>query len=211
VDVEGAVPDVAETRRFQHGWEVGLFGIQRVLADLQAFSSHHFREAVERLGFDRYDNLSYYERWLAALETLVVEHNLVSAQELDRAQRRRFGDHTGTLPERHMPMPKHVDPPQHVSVSAPLPVGARVRLIGGVGGHHRAPDWAQGHCGVVRACRGLFPLPDLIAANVAADARYPLYSVEIRGTDVFPDAHRNDLLYVDAYGPYLTRQAGVLQ
>jgi hypothetical protein len=207
-DIAGPIPAMADARQCHEGWEATLFGIQRVLAARRVFTSHHFRRAIERLGNDDYDNSSYYERWLIALETLVVEHHLVTAEDLHRAQRRRFGDHaeehTHVMPQR--PMPNHPETLADPRIRAPLSPGTRVQLVGGIGAHNRLPDWALGHAGVIRACRGLFPLPDLIVAGNTTGTRYPLYSIELRGADVFPDAHRNDVLYLDAYGPYLTRQ-----
>lgn len=41
------------------------------------------RRAIENLGPDAYDGLSYYERWTAAVAALLVEKGVVSQDEID--------------------------------------------------------------------------------------------------------------------------------
>lgn len=41
------------------------------------------RRAIETLGPEAYDGLSYYERWTAAVATLMVEKGVVSQDQLD--------------------------------------------------------------------------------------------------------------------------------
>ena len=41
------------------------------------------RRAIEDLGPGAYSELSYYERWAAAVATLVVEKGVISQEELD--------------------------------------------------------------------------------------------------------------------------------
>ncbi len=42
------------------------------------------RRAIESLPPDRYEKLSYYERWMAAIENLLVEKGVVTKGEIDR-------------------------------------------------------------------------------------------------------------------------------
>jgi nitrile hydratase len=44
-----------------------------------AYTLDEFRDAIERLPPGEYLAASYYERWLAAAETLAVEKGLVAA------------------------------------------------------------------------------------------------------------------------------------
>ena len=41
------------------------------------------RRAIETLGPEVYDDLNYYERWTAAVATLLVEKGVISREELD--------------------------------------------------------------------------------------------------------------------------------
>lgn len=49
------------------------------------------RDAIERLPPARYLAASAYERWLEAIETLLVEKGLISATDLDAAQEHAHG------------------------------------------------------------------------------------------------------------------------
>ena len=42
------------------------------------------RRAMESLDPDLYRSLSYYERWTAALEILMVEKGILTSDEIDR-------------------------------------------------------------------------------------------------------------------------------
>ena len=41
------------------------------------------RRGIEALPPDEYEALSYYERWAASLETILVEKGVVSSEEVD--------------------------------------------------------------------------------------------------------------------------------
>jgi hypothetical protein len=41
------------------------------------------RDAIENLGPEIYENLNYYERWAAAMASLLIEADVVSRDELD--------------------------------------------------------------------------------------------------------------------------------
>ncbi|MBI3247156.1 MAG: nitrile hydratase subunit beta [Deltaproteobacteria bacterium] len=42
------------------------------------------RRAIESLPPDAYEKLSYYERWISAIETLLVEKGVLTKEEIDR-------------------------------------------------------------------------------------------------------------------------------
>jgi len=46
------------------------------------FNIDEFRHAIERMGAQAYLNTSYYEHWLHAFETLLVEKGVLGADEL---------------------------------------------------------------------------------------------------------------------------------
>ena len=47
-------------------------------------STDEMRRAIENLEPPLYESLSYYERWTAALESLMIEKGILSAEEIDR-------------------------------------------------------------------------------------------------------------------------------
>ncbi len=56
----------------------------RVLGRKGIRSTDEMRRAIESLDLERYESMSYYERWTAALEILMVEKGILSTEEIDR-------------------------------------------------------------------------------------------------------------------------------
>jgi len=65
---------------FHHEWERRVFGMFLPVFATGAFNIDEFRHAIERMG-PKYLATSYYEHWLAAFETLLVEKGVISADE----------------------------------------------------------------------------------------------------------------------------------
>ncbi len=42
------------------------------------------RRGIEQLGEDAYQRLSYYERWIASITTLLLEKGIITTDELGR-------------------------------------------------------------------------------------------------------------------------------
>jgi len=42
------------------------------------------RRAIEGIEPDRYEKLGYYERWITAIETLMIEKGILTREEIDR-------------------------------------------------------------------------------------------------------------------------------
>jgi hypothetical protein len=58
---------------FHADWEARVFAMNRALLGRGAYNLDEFRDAVERIPPAEYVELSYYERWLRAMEMLVTE------------------------------------------------------------------------------------------------------------------------------------------
>lgn len=57
---------------FGADWEARVYALAAVLRRRGVFNDDELRDAIERLPPERYLGLSYYERWLAAIEALVA-------------------------------------------------------------------------------------------------------------------------------------------
>lgn len=74
---------------FEAPWESRAFGMAAALADSGVFDWGDFQSGLiaaiaEREGGNEHaEAYRYYERWLAALESLVVEKGLLKAQDID--------------------------------------------------------------------------------------------------------------------------------
>ncbi|WP_372495602.1 hypothetical protein [Saccharopolyspora soli] len=74
----GAInPDPHEEPTFHADWEARVFAVQRVLLRRGAYNLDEFRDAIERMPPQDYLTSSYYERWLAGIETLLIEKGLL--------------------------------------------------------------------------------------------------------------------------------------
>lgn len=204
-ELQRPVPWVDDPERFHEGWEARTFALAQSIDAL--YPTDRFRHAIERLDSGQYAELTYFEKWLAAVEHLVVSEGHVTAAELEAAQRRRLAEHDHVHAHEHEEPRITPHPREHLAAPAVderFGVGDPVTLAAGLGEHHRLPDWARGRRGVVRAVRGSFPLPDLVVAEAEnAERRYALYAVEVAARDAFPDAGAADLLFLDVYDPYL--------
>ncbi|MEM8838296.1 MAG: hypothetical protein AAGE89_09405 [Pseudomonadota bacterium] len=68
---------------FQNDWERRMFGIYMACLAADICNGDAARHAIERLDPAHYLNASYYERWLASLENLLVEEGVVTVEELE--------------------------------------------------------------------------------------------------------------------------------
>jgi nitrile hydratase subunit beta len=84
--MHGVGPVVAEANEppFHHDWERRVFALF-----FGGFAGGHynvdqFRHAIERMEPAHYLHSSYYEHWLHAIETLLVENGALTKAELER-------------------------------------------------------------------------------------------------------------------------------
>ena len=69
----------------QHAdWELRVDALHQVLGRRGIRTTDEMRRAIESLPPDEYQTIGYYERWTAALEILLVEKGILTADEIDR-------------------------------------------------------------------------------------------------------------------------------
>ncbi|MBT8155755.1 nitrile hydratase subunit beta [Epibacterium ulvae] len=68
---------------FHYEWEKPIFGWFFSLFAGGIINVDVFRHAIERLGNQHYLESSYYEHWLGAFETLLVEGGTITTEEID--------------------------------------------------------------------------------------------------------------------------------
>jgi nitrile hydratase subunit beta len=69
-----------EARPFRADWEARVFALSQLLVgEDRLFNADQFRDAIERMPVRDYLEISYYERWLVGLETLLREKGVVDA------------------------------------------------------------------------------------------------------------------------------------
>jgi hypothetical protein len=82
--MDGFPPIVEEPDepRFHADWEAHVFALNGALIRRGVYNLDEFRDAQERLPVQEYLAASYYERWFAAITTLLREKGVATAEEL---------------------------------------------------------------------------------------------------------------------------------
>ena len=197
---------------FHHEWERRCFALNFAADSLGRWNSDMWRHAAERMDPHEYLTTSYYEHWLHAMETLLVEHGVLSRGELDA---RLAGDFTPVAPAPGGPAALaaaeveaallHGEPAaRDVMRPARFRPGERVRTVNmHPEGHTRLPRYARAKRGTVRDERGVHLFPDRRAAG-ENDAAERLYGVEFSARELWgDDAPPRDTVRLDLWDSYL--------
>ncbi|MBO55573.1 MAG: hypothetical protein CL886_07925 [Dehalococcoidia bacterium] len=83
----GGLPDDTPINREEHelmDWERRVDAMHAVLGSKGLRSTDQMRRVIESIPKDEYEQMTYYERWAFALETLVTENELLSTAEIDK-------------------------------------------------------------------------------------------------------------------------------
>ncbi len=183
---------------FKEDWEhlgycLGFLG----MLHLNKFNIDEVRYAVERIDVRQHVATRYYERYLIAAATLMVEKGVLTEQELDEALGAPF---------------KLANPPRSKGRSAitgrqPLEVGDRVVVRDEyVNGHIRCPAYVRGKEGVVlHRTTVKWPLPDASGHAHADAAHQPTYHVQFSVKDLWGDAADGGHVVVDLFESYLDK------
>ena len=85
----GGWPDAGPINKTEHDlamWEKRTDALLVLLSspDTKLIRVDELRRAIESLPPDAYERLSYYERWIAAIETLMLEKEVFSKEEVEQ-------------------------------------------------------------------------------------------------------------------------------
>lgn len=83
----GGDPEAGAIDRSQHeldDWEVLADALNQVAGVKGIKRTDETRRAREEMDSEQYLTLSYYERWIASLETILVEKGYMTREEIDR-------------------------------------------------------------------------------------------------------------------------------
>lgn len=67
-------------------WEKQVDAIMRLISgpERQIMTVDELRRGIEELGPGIYDELSYYERWIASITNILIEKGVITVEELGR-------------------------------------------------------------------------------------------------------------------------------
>jgi hypothetical protein len=84
----GGWPDAGPVERAEHDysmWEKRTDAMLRILTrDRHIIRVDELRRAIESIPPKEYETMSYYERWITAIETLIIEKGLLTREDIDR-------------------------------------------------------------------------------------------------------------------------------
>ena len=193
---------------FHAAWEGRVYGLTRLIGRLGLWNLDMARHARERQRPADYLARSYYESWLAGLETQLTERGLVSPDEL------RSGEAAFPAPAEvaaRAVRPDQVRAAPIMTTRYARPESAPPRFAPGdpvrarnrhPRGHTREPRYVRGKTGVVREHYGAQVYPDLSAEGV--DEGRHLYSVRFEAQELWGEsANANAAVYLDLWEDYL--------
>jgi nitrile hydratase len=195
----GPVEAEPDEPTFHERWEGRVFGMTGVAMVQGMTNTSEFRHAIERMAPTSYLTTSYYEHWLTALGTMLVEKGVVTAEELE-------GDTTSGFPRSRPVLADRVTEPPPAGEAPRFEVGDHVRVRDiHTPGHTRCPRYVRGREGVVVRVDGPAPLPDAEAHRDDPPAE-PTYCVRFDARELWGDqAEPAAAMIVDLWQSYLER------
>lgn len=180
---------------FHAHWERQVFALTLASGMLGKWNIDEVRFARERQHPVSYLSNSYYENWLAGLETLLAEKHLVDAVSQENLR---------------VPLPAQAEKilrqgsPTLVQSSKPAlyQIGDRIRVRhSATRGHTRVPRYVQGAVGIVAALRGCHLFADARSAQQVVGEH--LYSVQFGEQELWGHEEENAEVFMDLWEPYL--------
>ncbi|HUN27870.1 MAG TPA: nitrile hydratase subunit beta [Steroidobacteraceae bacterium] len=192
---------------FHERWEGRIFALNRAVGAWARWNLDASRHSRELIPPAEYLRMSYYERFLAGLIELIVQHGLASRAEI----------------ESGLPAPGSLKPvpalmangvATFVAAGAPasrdLPVRPRFRAGERVRArnihpatHTRLPRYARGRIGAIERDHGVFVFPDT-NAHLRGEKAQHVYSVCFAARELWGSrAPEKDRVYVDLWDDHL--------
>ena len=194
---------------FHDEWERRAFALTVAMARPGGWNIDMSRFARENRPPEDYLSKSYFELWLAGLETLMIERGLVTREEIE-AGKVLSPPKAGVKPIA----PNEVTPairrggPTEREPTAPamFAIGEKVRMKNiHPPTHTRLPQYVRGHLGTIELNHGCHVFADLNSLGIGENPQW-LYTVRFDGSELWgKDADPTSSVSVDAWESYLER------
>lgn len=204
----GPIRHEASEPAFHEPWEGRVYAMNRALNAWNKWNIDAGRYGIEVLPPADYLRMSYYEKWLVRNLRLVVEHGLVTQEELETG-RPTPGSPKSMPPLRaadvpamaaHRPSYRRPEAGVKARFAAGDPV--RARKLNPIA-HTRLPRYVRGRQGVIARSYGVFVFPDTNAHFLGEQPQH-LYSVRFAARELWGDnASPRDSVYLDLWDSYL--------
>ena len=195
---------------FHEDWEGRVYALFVAGIASDAFNLDEFRYALERHDPEFYLEAPYYERWLAGIESLLLDADVVDNDELaDRVaaferEDAEVTDESGPSLDQLTGGVADVYQSGREPVDPAFEPGDKVRVRNRhPEGHTRCPRYVRGVRGTVEAHRGTHLLPD--ASAHGEERAEPLYNVIFDAADLWGADHTDaDAVHIELWESYLT-------
>ena len=192
---------------FHSPWERRAFALTLAMARPGGWTLDASRHARESLPPAFYLNSSYYAIWLAGLEKLLLEHGLVTADELASGHAAVAAKPVaGILAAEAVAQALARGGPVERPAEAPARFAAadRVRALNlNPKGHTRLPRYVRGRVGTVSRVHGAHVFPDTNAHGRGETPQW-LYAVTFTARELWgPEGRARDTVQLDLFEPYL--------
>ena len=192
---------------FHAEWERRAFAITLAMGMPGGWNIDMSRFARENRRPEDYLSKSYYQIWLAGLERLLLERNLIASDEIEAGKRLHPAKPVAkTLTPDDVARVLHRGGPTERDATAPARFAAgdrvRARTIHPPT-HTRLPRYVRGHVAIVERVLGCHVFPDSNATGAGENPQW-LYTVTFDGAELWGEASDPTLkVSVDAWEPYL--------
>jgi nitrile hydratase len=163
-------------------WEQQCHSLFAVLASKKVVGTDELRRAIESLTPDQYERYSYYEKWTAAMVSLLLEHGTITHDELQLAL---FGSSSNSSQDDNVTIREDDESPR-------FGTGDFVRVKQYLSNaewrrpHIRTPGYIYGVAGTIERVCGQHGDPSFLAFGLEAP-KVQLYRVRFRQKDIWPE------------------------
>ncbi len=196
---------------FQEDWHARALALTIACAYLGRWNIDRSRFSREALPPRDYARFTYYEKWIAGATNLLVEHGIITREELagapaqpsDLTERKLTPAQVAEGIARGSPASRNIAAtPRYQTGDA-----VRTRAVAGNrmvdGGHTRQPAYVSGARGRILRVQGAHVLPDANAHGLG-EAPEPLYAVAFPASVLWVNPeHPRDEVILDLWESYL--------
>lgn len=209
----GPVPYVAnEVATVDTRWEAFAGAAMFALLRSGKTNIDAHRHRIERIDPEQYLPITYWGRWLAAIESAAIDQGLTSIADIERHLESNGQDpHLGAPPrlapvtalesrENESTFVRHIDRARRFEAGQTVVTQQDAPQAG----HHRLPRYARGRTGTISRCYPAFTFPDTVAHGNGERPQY-VYAVAFEGGELWgSEADPNQSCVLDLFEPYLS-------
>jgi len=195
---------------FHADWEKQVLALSLAMGATGTWNLDQSRSARESLEPSEYLSIGYYRIWLNALESLLLNHDLITADELASGkslEKARSLKRVLVASDVSQAMKRGGPTSRATNTKASYKVGDRIRVRNiHANTHTRLPAYVRNHSGVIHCVHGAHVYPDTNALGQGENPQW-LYNVKFSARELWGERRdERDVVHVDCWEPYLELQ-----